>query len=156
MVVILPLNHMTLLMICLLQKYLGNLLLLNVQLQKFLIFFNLLSMQHLSISVSYQFDGNKAWSESYTDHAKHSRITVDEKRFHKSLIEAIAIVDGHMEFNKTQSPQPIYRDRSDGTSYQVGWIYRCSTECDGKIFRWDAWVTINGIITPYPFPESTF
>lgn len=96
---------------------------------------NLLSMQHLSISVSYQFDGNKAWSQSYTDHAKHSRVTVDEKRFHKSLIEAIAIVDRHMEFNKTQSPQPIYCDRSDGTSYQVGWIYRCSMEDGGKIFR---------------------
>ena len=94
-----------------------------------------MSMQHLSISVSYQFDGNKAWSDSYTTQSKHSRITVDEKRFHKSLIEAIAIVDGHMEFNKTQSPQPIYRDRSDGTSYQVGWIYRCSMEDGGKIFR---------------------
>ena len=50
-------------------------------------------MKQISISVSYQFDGNKAWADSYTEHAKHSRVTVNEKRFHKSLLEAIALVD---------------------------------------------------------------
>lgn len=109
----------------------------------------------LCVRVHYQFDKALAWSQSYTDQAKHSRLEVDEDHFHSSLLKAISEVDGHMEFNKTQHPQPMYQDKKDGTTVQSGWIYRCSTDCDGKIYRWDAWVSILGVVTPFTFPTSS-
>lgn len=111
-------------------------------------------MQQLCISASYRFDKALVWSDSYTTESKYSRITVDENRFHKSILEAIAIVDPHIKFNKTQRPRPVYRDWSDGTAYQCGWLYRCSTDFDGKIYYGDAWITIHGMLTSYPFPNS--
>lgn len=105
----------------------------------------------LLVHVSYAFDYSKAWADSYTAQTKNSILEVDPKNFHRSLLVELHDVDRHIEFTKTQDPQPMFRDSKDWWYYQTGWIYRCYTEEDGKTFRGDAWVSILGVIGDYQF-----
>lgn len=104
-------------------------------------------------TVTYSFDWNKAWADSYTTHTKNSILEVEHgsgPKFHKELLESLHEVDQHIEFNKTQSPEPMFRDTPNGT-IQTGWIYRCSMEDSWKKFLGDAWVSIHGVVESYDF-----
>lgn len=108
----------------------------------------------LLVTVTYAFDWNKAWADSYTKQTKQSILEVEHgsgPKFHKELLEALHHVDSHIEFNKTQSPQPMFQDTVDGDTFQTGWIYRCSMEDSWKKYLGDAWVSIYGVVEPYDF-----
>lgn len=96
----------------------------------------------LLVTVSYSFDYQKAWAESYTLQTKNAILEVDPANFHRSLLVELHDIDRHVEFTKTQHPQPMFRDTIHGESRQVGWIYRCFIEDGKQTFRGDAWVSI--------------
>lgn len=105
----------------------------------------------LLVTVQYAFDFQKAWADSYTLQTKNCILDVEPENFHRSLLVELHDIDRHVEFTKTQSPEPMFRDTKDWWYRQVGWIYRCFIEEGNKTFRGDAWVSIHGVVEDYLF-----
>lgn len=92
------------------------------------------------LRVQYEFDGQKAWRDSYLKNiVKKIDTTLN---IHESIKNIIEDIDYWVTFTK-QKPEPMFcDDAKTGESIQTWFVYRIIDEIEGKKYRGNCWVTM--------------
>lgn len=99
----------------------------------------------LLLNVDYRDDTGKFWQDSYIKNT-----VVDfNGNVHDTIAKALEDID-HMHVSYKRKPRGnVYRDRKDGTSERIGYIYRVQSDIyeGNKTYKalFDAWVTVLGV-----------
>lgn len=94
-------------------------------------------MKRILIKVSYRDNTNRFWRLS---RLALDIVSIDMSNVHNEIARLCSDMDC-VEFVRNNKPiSPMYRDQPDGSAKQVGFVYRCKDEIDGKTARFDVWV----------------
>lgn len=99
--------------------------------------------KRILIKVSYRDNTRRFWKAS---RLALDIVHIDLGNVHNEIAALCADMDC-VEFVRNNKPIcPMYVDTPNGGNKQVGWVYRCKDEIDGKTARFDVWVEMQEVV----------